>query len=46
MCLQAAFMLVDPKCAKKTVDQVTRHFTLLGSEGEKAASKMLVKLTL
>ena len=41
--LQAAFALVDPKSAKKTV-KLSSFFALLGSASIKAARRMLVKL--
>ena len=42
--LWAAFALVDPKSAKKTV-KLSSFFALLGSAHVKAARRMLVKLT-
>jgi len=42
--LQAAFMLVDPKSAKKQLE-LTVFFALLGPASVKAAHKMLMKLT-
>ena len=41
--LRAAFALVDPKSAKKTV-KLSSFFALLGSTSVKAARRTLVKL--